>query len=803
MFNASTTTPKGPVIDVVKFKTNPTAAWHDYKQKFVAFMASHKGYWTTVTDPDDRIDPRVQNPWTTSNTADGRAKRAEHAAVQGLCLRELTEFSTVPKAKESVAQFNASMYFDRDPSHTGEPFLPGTMLYAKLDHLFSPILQGEIDNAVEKMREILKEFPGLTRQDANNDGAALEGWINEVRERWSVIMIHHTVRDQEQGLFWTMRRSINKWSQSDANKKGLNLDYTKEIIEDPSIAAAADQTINKFLDVLINKLRDWLQDHEKDAGTGIKALATTTGGPCIFCGGPNHNVVDCNKLKAYKKSMDGEALARNHNPARLPGGPRPGPRGRGKPQKQVRFRASTPVPNFNRGGNYNSRGRGFGGYNGRDNRGRDGNNQRRVSLAPPGHPYKGKNFNPNYQKVTANTAGISAAAPPRFAAPPAAGGITYASGASYAADASSDLAPGTSNLSNILQANYPQISVNQVTVSASVAEDECVSISDDEKPSYCAIDIFGESDDDKTNHVTENNADEDHHGDTEINDADIEDNNEGTVDPDDTASMTSEQLDEAHDAFVATIQTVPSPTAAQNNNGATINDDNDSDDDSLPDLIRSSSSSSSASAPERSPSPCDAIIERPNKHTHGPLYSGMLTDITDPDKSQDGCAHWLIEDELSKSATESLLKPLYYIDTVDHFCTIVEHITRTQFIVDHLLMYHGHIPGYPTSNPIFSYGDWTIATKPEPKWLQVPDHDYMPVHRIMLFASYWDALATEQKNWFTERGTHPFPLDWDDLTSWAPMTENWQPPPAPLQLTDQAKGKEAQSSTLDDLDMQP
>ena len=98
MLNASSTTaPKGPKIDITKFRTSPTAAWHDYKQKFVAFMASHKGFWTTVMDPHERLEMRFQNPWTTANSVEGRAKRAEHAAVAGLMLRELTEFSDVPE----------------------------------------------------------------------------------------------------------------------------------------------------------------------------------------------------------------------------------------------------------------------------------------------------------------------------------------------------------------------------------------------------------------------------------------------------------------------------------------------------------------------------------------------------------------------------------------------------------------------------------------------------------------------------------------------------------------------------------
>ena len=182
------------------------------------------------------------------------------------------------------------------------------------------------------------------------------------------------------------------------------------------------------------------------------------------------------------------------------------------------------------------------------------------------------------------------------------------------------------------------------------------------------------------------------------------------------------------------------------------------------------------------------------------LYWELLTYITDPDEP--GCADWLIADH---PAAMKLLTPLFKVATVDYFCVIVEHITRTQNLVTSLMQANRHLPGFPTQYPIYSYGDWTIAIKPEPQWLQFPDHDCMPIHRIMLFASYWDDLATEQKTWFTERATlRALAKEWATLERWAPVNPNWQPPSGPLHpnygIDEIIEGP---SSALDNLDMQP
>ena len=81
-----------------------------------------------------------------------------------------------------------------------------------------------------------------------------------------------------------MRRSITQWEASDANKQGLNLAYIKEIFESPEQEAAADKTICKCLNVFEAKLRQWLEnDGSKPT---IKALSTTTVGPCVLLLGP-------------------------------------------------------------------------------------------------------------------------------------------------------------------------------------------------------------------------------------------------------------------------------------------------------------------------------------------------------------------------------------------------------------------------------------------------------------------------------------------------------------------------------------
>ena len=770
--NSNTTKGLHPTVIPTEFKTRASgaAAWHQFRRKLCTYMAANNAYWTTIIDPDDRIAVRAQNPWTTANTVEGRSKRADHLNKSALCLSVLEQFSTVPRAKERVAKYTTSQYFEEAAYHTGEPYLPGTELLITLDHLFSPVLQGEIDNALEKIRETMKTFPGLTRQDALNDGAILQAWIDYIRQEWALIMFHDDVRTQEAGLYGTMRRTVTQWEASDANKQGLNLAYIKEIFEAPEQEAAADKTICKCLDVFEAKLRQWLENY--GSKPTIKALATTTSGPCVFCDGPNHNVADCNKLKAFKMSQDGAKLARNHNPKGAPGARRFG-QGRGQPQQHVRFGAQMTIPhrggpNPKRGGYYNGRGRGrgIGGYN-RTKPARSG------SFAPPGHPYKGKNFNPNHQKVTANTAGVAAAAPPNYAPPQAA-----------AVGANSGLAPapqpgasGPSNLSNILNANWPGISVNHVTVSDNT---DAVSISDDDKPSYC--DIFGESDDD------------DELEDAMLEDADIEDNANDDMDNEEALSMTSEHLDEAHNAFLATIEKPkPAPninktddiTPQTNEQASYSSNDSDSSVYSLPPLIRSSSSDASDNSVGRRPSP----IQTP--HSSSSEDDDLFVSKTSEGLWKEGKPFYGCNVDTNPT------KWLPQSHENDECNAIVNHITDAIKLYYDLRDPNEHLPGFPKPNPIHSYDNWIVASIPEPRYLHL---EGTAADHIKLFALYWDTLIDEQKTWFSERAElHALAKEWTLLEQWQPLS----PPAHKHELTYQIREKDPAGSEPAKLDQQP
>ena len=258
---------------------------------------------------------------------------------------------------------------------------------------------------------------------------------------------------------------------------------------------------------------------------------------------------------------------------------------------------------------------------------------------------------PNYQKVTVNTAGVTAAAPPSYAAPlPLANDTVASSGFTPAS--------GSSNLSSILNTNWPPISVNQVTVSYNTADS--ISISDDYKTSYC--DIFKERDDDT---IATDNANNGNDGDAEIEDADIENSNDSAIaDEDDNAtSMTLEQLDEAHTVFLATIKTPPPALNIKSKAKEESSSDN-----SLPALIRSSSSSSTSddglwtltesSPPSSSSSDEDETHQR---ETHERFWA----------------ARWPSMGNIVAAVLTKRLPPDNSVDQDDHFHMIVKHITTT------------------------------------------------------------------------------------------------------------------------------
>ena len=258
------------------------------------------------------------------------------------------------------------------------------------------------------------------------------------------------------------------------------------------------------------------------------------------------------------------------------------------------------APVFNKGNNRGSNNGYRGGFRGRNNNNRPSgasstSRPSQPSYAPAGHPYKGKHFNPNH--VTANATRINppvaaALAPPPYSSAPAPG--------------------GQANLSSILNGNWAPISANMVTlgtpdkittdtdsISSHVTDvTDGHSISDDDKPSYTMdmmYNIFGSDDDD-------------------VDVADVEDNEDMVTDDMDVASMTSEQLDAAHDIFVTTINNgfkeyFKGPSA--DDKAATKASGSGSSDDEMPALIHSSSDESDTLYPNQPLPPPPFPMEQP------------------------------------------------------------------------------------------------------------------------------------------------------------------------------------------------
>ena len=514
-----------PEVCPAEFARYGYARFQTYSNALSPFMVASGYAWTLITNKDARLDDEG-NPFSTANTPAGRKGREQHKRGQAFLLAALNAFSKVPKASSLVAQFQIEHYNTKPAYDTGENYCVGTELLQALRYKFAPSLQGEQDNAIELFEMTIKNFPGLIHSDAVKGGPNIEKWAENVRTSWSALEPYDGIAAMEPALFRKLRSTLRIFCDSSTNRQGLNKAYEK-IYTDARLIGADNEKITTFIDVLEDQIRIWCQDYVTTSTT-VKALATASiGGPCAYCNGPNHNISECNKLKALKANSDIKALGHNHNPLK------------------VRFNKNVGrSPNFkshgardNHGGNYgSSSGRTYSGHNARNNNGGNrygqGNPYKRPNYAPPGHPYRGKHYDPTKDRgIMANNANARTNANamlhpphPQFPAPPP---PPYSH--SYGGN--------SSDLTNILNANLARpLSINHILISPEAAAIDNANYNEPEPVSSPDLPAYEE--------ITSDDDDMDL--DKEI-EALGKDNNAD----DETLSMTSEQLDEAHDIFLA------------------------------------------------------------------------------------------------------------------------------------------------------------------------------------------------------------------------------------------------------------
>ena len=196
-----------PEVKISDFNKHPFVAYKSFNRELSTYLMAQGHLWTLIFDPVARLE-HPTNPWQVGGSANAIKGRKDHAKGQALLAHILEAFNKVTRSKDAVNRSKIELYYTQPAYPTGEPFCAATELYHKLEVIFTPLHEGELDMHVRALLVRINEFPGLTSEDIKRGGAILREFINDISGEWSTMQSFPAIAAQEPMLFRTLTENM-------------------------------------------------------------------------------------------------------------------------------------------------------------------------------------------------------------------------------------------------------------------------------------------------------------------------------------------------------------------------------------------------------------------------------------------------------------------------------------------------------------------------------------------------------------------------------------------------------------------